>query len=98
MKEAQDASLHRSGLSHGTQTVCWCDTATGECGEQELENGDLEEVRRFYQQFKQAVVGVESVGYAGWFHRLIEGLGHELLVGEAREIRKKGGLTAARAS
>jgi len=37
-----------------TQTVCWCDTATGECGEQELENGDLGEVRRFYQQFPLA--------------------------------------------
>jgi hypothetical protein len=32
-----------------TPTVCWCHTATGECGKQELENGDLEEVRRFYQ-------------------------------------------------
>jgi len=72
-----------------TQTVCWCDTATGECGEQELENGDLEEVRRFYQQFQQAVVGVEALGYGGWFHRLIEELGHALLVGDAQEIRRR---------
>jgi transposase len=54
-----------------------------------LENEDREGVRRFYQQFQQAVVGVEALGYAGWFHRLIEELGQALLVGDAQEIRRR---------
>lgn len=73
-----------------TQTVCWCNTADGEIQEVELEHEEGGVVRRFYSGFGPgAVVAVESVGYAGWFHRLMEELGHELLVGDAQAIRKK---------
>lgn len=71
-----------------TQTVCWCDTADGQIQERELDH-EVDEVQGFYARFEQAVVGIESVGYAAWFHRMIEGLGHELLVGDSQAIRKK---------
>jgi transposase len=72
-----------------SETVCWLDTADGSMEETRLEHDDLEKVRGFYRGFKNAVVGVESVGYAGWFHRLVEGLGHQLLVGDAAAIRAR---------
>lgn len=71
-----------------TQTVCWCDTAEGEIHEQMLDH-ERDDVRGFYQQFAApAVIGVEAVGYAGWFHRLQEELGHQVRVGDAYAIRK----------
>lgn len=71
-----------------TQTVCWCDTADGEIHERTLDH-EREDVRGFYAQFAgPAVIGVESVGYAVWFHRMLEGLGHEVRVGDAYAIRK----------
>ncbi|MBI2955901.1 MAG: IS110 family transposase [Acidobacteria bacterium] len=43
----------------------------------------------FYRQWPApAVVGVESSGYARWFHQLVEGCGHRLLVGDAYAIRQ----------
>ncbi len=70
-----------------TQAVCWCDTADGEIRERELVNSS-EEMEAFYAQFTEpATVGVESVGYRGWFHRLMEAHGHGLLVGDAAAIR-----------
>jgi transposase len=72
-----------------TQMVCWCDTADGEIHEQELEHEAKSRVREFYQQFGPVVVGVESVGYAAWFHRLMDELGHELLVGNSQGIRSR---------
>lgn len=71
-----------------TQAVCWCDAATGQIGERELDH-DGDDVRGFYSGFEHAVVGIEAVGYAAWFHRMIEDLGHELLVGDSEAIRKK---------
>ena len=59
-----------------SQTVCWCDTSDGEMHQRRLDHqGD--DVRAFYAQFTAPpVVGLEASGYAGWFHRLVEGLGH----------------------
>ncbi len=72
-----------------TQTVCWCEPGDGEIHEQELDHDDPESVLMFYRRFPGAVVGIESVGYTGWFHRLMDALGNELQVGDARAIRKK---------
>lgn len=48
-----------------------------------------DDVRVFYTQFPvPAIVGLEATGYARWFHRLLESLGHRLLVGDAYVIRK----------
>lgn len=62
-------------------------TDTGEVVEQELLNeGDA--VEQFYRTLPRPVtVGIESTGYALWFHELLQRLGHTLLVGEAAKIR-----------
>ena len=71
-----------------TQTVCWCDTTTGEQQERMLDH-ERDDVRAFYVQFlAPAVVGVEGSGYSLWFHRLIEETGHQLVVGDAQAIRQ----------
>jgi transposase len=71
-----------------TQMVCWVDTADGELHQREFDH-QRDDVRRFYAQLPQpAIVGVESCGYAVWFHRLVEETGHELRVGDARRIRQ----------
>lgn len=71
-----------------TQTVCWCDTADGEIHQRTLEH-PLDDVRAFYAQFAApAIVGLESCGYAFWFHQLLHQLGHQVLVGDAFRIRQ----------
>ena len=71
-----------------TQSVCWCDTTTGEEQERMLDH-ERDDVRAFYAQFAApAVVGVEASGYSLWFHRLLEEQGHQLLVGDAQAIRQ----------
>jgi transposase len=69
------------------QQVAVLDTGTGETLEQELSHvGD--EVERFYAALPRPVtVGIESTGYALWFHTVMQRLGHTLLVGEAVKIR-----------
>src|SRR5260370_9895359 len=71
-----------------TQTVCWCDTRTGEQQERLLDH-ERDDVRSFYVQFvAPAVVGVEGSGYSLWFHRLMEEAGHHLVVGYAPASRQ----------
>jgi transposase len=71
-----------------TQTVCWCDQADGLVHLRTLDH-EHDDVRGFYTQFAvPAIVGLEATGYARWFHRLLESLGHRLLVGDAYVIRK----------
>ena len=71
-----------------TQTVCWCDPASGEVGERTLDH-QRDDVVGFYAQFPApAVVGVETSGFAQWFHHLVEKRGHELRVGDAHAIRQ----------
>lgn len=71
-----------------TQAVCWCDTATGEIQERTLDH-QRDDLAAFYAQFPApAVVGLETSGYAQWFHQLVEEQGHHLLVGDAYAIRQ----------
>src|SRR5258707_3391074 len=69
------------------QQVAVLHTDTGEVVEQELVHaGDA--VEQFYRTLPCPVtVGIESTGYAVWFHELMQHLGHTLLVGEAAKIR-----------
>jgi transposase len=69
------------------QQVAVLQTDTGEMAEQELlHEGDA--VEQFYRTLPRPVtVGIESTGYALWFHELMQRLGHTLLVGEAAKIR-----------
>jgi transposase len=69
------------------QQVAVLDTATGEIQEQRLlhEGGGVEQ---FYAALSGPVtVGIESTGYALWFHALLHRLGHEVIVGDAAKIR-----------
>src|SRR3989442_6460324 len=71
-----------------TETVCWMNTADGEIHQHTL-NHSRDDLRAFYAQFTApAVVGIESSGYALWFHQLMEQAGHRLLVGDAYAIRQ----------
>jgi transposase len=71
-----------------TQTVCWLDTGGGEQYEVTLDH-ERDDVRAFYSKFAApALVGVEASGYSLWFHRIIQELGHHLLVGDALAIRQ----------
>jgi transposase len=69
------------------QQVAVLRTETGEVWEQELLHaGDA--VEQFYAALPHPVtVGIETTGYALWFHELMQRLGHTLLVGEAAQIR-----------
>jgi transposase len=69
------------------QHIAILDTDTGEVRDQELTHAD-DAAERFYAGLpRPAVVGIETTGYALWFHALLQRLGHTLLVGEAAKIR-----------
>ena len=70
------------------QTVCWCDTATGETKTQSLPH-NVEQVREFYQSLPPAIIGIEATSKAIWFENLLAETNHQLLVGNPTLIRKK---------
>ena len=71
------------------QTVSYLTTEDGEIRQRELDHGQPDEVRSFYQQFagQQVIVGFEASGYAAWFEELLEELGYEIWIGHATAIR-----------
>ena len=69
------------------QQVAVLDTGTGEVSEHRLAHEGTA-VEEFYAALPRPVtVGIESTGYAVWFHTLMQRLGHTLLVGDAAKIR-----------
>jgi transposase len=69
------------------QQIAWLDLETGELREASLQHGNGE-AQRFYESLRGPVrVGMEAVGNAQWFERLLERLGHELWIGDAARIR-----------
>src|SRR5438876_668568 len=69
------------------QQVAVLDTGTGEVSERRLDHDGMA-VEEFYAALPRPVtVGIESTGYAVWFHALMQRLGHTLLVGDAAKIR-----------
>jgi transposase len=72
---------------HSRDRIAMLDTETGELQEFRLRH-DGDEVDRFYGALARPVtVGIETTGYALWFHQLMHRLGHTLLVGDAAKIR-----------
>src|SRR5258708_13546527 len=71
------------------QTISYLTTEDGEIRGLQLEHGQPETIRAFYEQFagQQVVVGFESSGYAAWFEELLEELGCEIWIGHATAIR-----------
>lgn len=70
------------------QTICYCDTADGVLYRRELDH-QKDDVRSFYSELTgEVIVGLEASGYSTWFIELLEGLGHQVLIGDAAEIRR----------
>lgn len=71
------------------QTVCWCDTRTGETDTFDLAH-DPDEVRKFYSSLPEpAIVGIEASTRAAWFENMLFESDHKLLVGNPVLIRKR---------
>jgi transposase len=71
------------------QTISYLTTKDGEIKGLQLDHGQPAAVREFYEQFgdELVIVGYESSGYAAWFEEMLEELGHEIWVGDAKAIR-----------
>ena len=69
------------------QQVAVLHTDTGEVAEQELLHRAMPSRSSTGRLPRPVTVGIESTGYALWFHELMQRLGHTLLVGEAAKIR-----------
>src|SRR5438128_10923185 len=86
-KEADAMTFVGCDLHTRMQQVAVLDTRTGEVSERQLAR-DGSAVEEFYAAWPGPVtVGIESTGYATWFHTLIQRLGHTLLGGDAAKIR-----------
>ena len=69
------------------QQVAVLDTETGEIEERSWTHASGE-AEMFYRKLGQAVlVGMEAVGNSQWFVGLLEGLGYEVWIGDAAQIR-----------
>jgi transposase len=69
------------------QQIAYLVKETGEYGERRLSH--REEAEQYYRslQGEEVVVGLEATGNYGWFRRLVQGLGHGVLLGNAGAIR-----------
>jgi transposase len=70
------------------QTVSYCRSEEGEVYQASIVH-NIEQVRRFYAQFSDAVIGIEASCSAAWFEQLVKHLGHELLLGNPALIRAR---------
>jgi transposase len=69
------------------QQIAVFDTETGEVRENKLVNGNGE-AERFYRQLPSpSLIGVEACGNSHWFVDMLQGLGHEVWIGDAAQIR-----------
>src|SRR5438477_680402 len=86
-EEAEAMTFVGCDLHTRQQQVAVLDTTTGEIREQQLLHEGTT-VEDFYAALPRPVtVGIESTGYAIWFHALLQRLGHTVLVGDAAKIR-----------
>jgi len=69
------------------QQIAYVDLETGEFFERRLSHP--EEAERFYRSLAgtQVRIGLEATGNFRWFRQLIDGLGHEFLLGDPSAIR-----------
>src|SRR2546425_13021857 len=86
-KKADAMTFVGCDLHTRMQQVAVLDTGTGEVSERQLAH-DGSAIEEFYAALPGPVtIGIESTGYAVWFHALMQRLGHTLLVGDAAKIR-----------
>jgi transposase len=69
------------------QQIAFVEQETGEFGERRL--GHPDEAKQFYRSLagQGTRIGVEATGNYRWFLRLMQELGHEVLLGDATQIR-----------
>jgi transposase len=69
------------------QQVSFLIEETGECGQRRLMHPA--EAEKYYRSLSgvRVRIGMEATGSYGWFRRLLSELGHELVVGDATQIR-----------
>ena len=71
------------------QAVCFRGTADGEVCLRELRH-DRDGIRGFHSQSTgDVIVGLAASGYSTLFVELLEGIGHEVRLGDAAEIRRR---------
>src|SRR2546430_17123350 len=71
------------------QTICYLTTETGEFVTHELKHQDKDEVRTFYAQCGgRVIVGLAASGVCPCVVQLLERLGHEVLLGDATDMRR----------
>jgi transposase len=59
----------------------------GRCGRETYHQKD--DIKRFYDQLSgEVIVGLEASGYSLWFEEMLEELGHQILIGDAADIRR----------
>lgn len=69
------------------QQVAVLDPESGEVIERRLVNG-TGEAEVFYRQLASpSLIGIEACGNCEWFVNLVEGMGHEVWIGDAAQIR-----------
>jgi hypothetical protein len=69
------------------QQIAILDMESGEVRECKLVNGNGE-AERFYRQLPApSLIGVEACGNSQWFVDMLQGLGHEVWIGDAAQIR-----------
>ena len=70
-------------------SVCYCDAADGEIHYLELHH-ERDDLHSFYSQFTgEVIAGMEASGYSAWFEQLLAGLGRQVWLGGAAEIRRR---------
>ena len=70
-------------------SVSYCDADDGEIHYRELHH-ESDDLHSFYSQFRgEVVVGLEASGYSAWFEQLLAGLGHQVWLGDAAEVRRR---------
>lgn len=69
------------------QQIAILDTITGETEQRRLGHSDGEAEQFYGGLAAPALIGMESVGNSLWFEELVTGLGHELWIGDAAQIR-----------
>lgn len=69
------------------QQIAVFDSDTGEISEHKLMNGNGE-AEQFYRRLPApSLIGIEACGNSQWFVDLVQGLGHEIWIGDAAQIR-----------
>ena len=71
-----------------SQTIAYCNSGHGEVQITQLDHRE-DDLRQFYSQLQgKVIVGLETCGTSRWFEHLLEGLGCEVWIGHASEVRR----------